>query len=108
MICTDQSSFSQHEHILTKLITNIKLEVRRRVPQCYMRPILLYGCEFWTVTKSSQNNPMCMNCTSFVITTATVTATVTITTTTTTATAAAAATTTTTTTNNNNNNNKSN
>ena len=36
------------------ILTNRKLSIqtRKRVLQCYIEPILLYGCETWTITKT--------------------------------------------------------
>ena len=54
-----KSRIAQAKETLNKIknfLTNkyISMEVRRRVIQCYIEPVLLYGCEAWTVTKGLQ------------------------------------------------------
>ena len=41
---------------MRKLLTNKKMSVamRQRTLQCYVEPILMYGCEVWTITKPIQ------------------------------------------------------
>ena len=40
---------------MKSILTNkrMSLGVRKRVLQCYMEPILLYGCESWSMTKQT-------------------------------------------------------
>ena len=33
---------------------NMSMATRQRVLQCYVEPILVYGCETWTITKPIQ------------------------------------------------------
>ena len=33
---------------------NMSMATRQRVLQCYVEPILMYGCETWTITKPIQ------------------------------------------------------
>ena len=44
-----QSIFPEHE----KHFKRMSLGVRKRVLQCYIEPILLYGCESWSMTKQT-------------------------------------------------------
>ncbi|GFO05642.1 RNA-directed DNA polymerase from mobile element jockey [Plakobranchus ocellatus] len=39
------------------ILTNkhISIEMRRRALQCYIEPVLMYGCEAWTISKQIQN-----------------------------------------------------
>ncbi|GFO26498.1 endonuclease-reverse transcriptase [Plakobranchus ocellatus] len=39
------------------ILTNkhISIETRKRALQCYMEPVLMYGCEAWTLSKQIQN-----------------------------------------------------
>ena len=47
-----KSSFAK----LSKILTNktIGMKTRLRVRQCYVRPVLTYGCESWTLTKNDE------------------------------------------------------
>ena len=42
-------------HNMKSILTNkrMSLGVRKRVLQCYIEPILLYGCESWSMTKQT-------------------------------------------------------
>ena len=44
--------FQKMKSILTK--KNTPMATRQRVLQCYVEPILMYGCETWTITKPIQ------------------------------------------------------
>ena len=46
-----QASFQNMKSILTN--KHMSLGVRKRVLQCYIEPILLYGCESWSMTKQT-------------------------------------------------------
>ena len=46
-----KASFKNITSILTN--TRLSLGVRKRVLQCYIEPILLYGCESWSMTKQT-------------------------------------------------------
>ncbi|GFO49455.1 phospholipase a2 [Plakobranchus ocellatus] len=35
----------------------ISIEMRKRAIQCYIEPVLMYGCEAWTISKQIQNKP---------------------------------------------------
>ncbi|GFO01905.1 exportin-t-like [Plakobranchus ocellatus] len=35
-------------------IMNISIRTRRRALECYIEPILMYGCEAWTISKQTQ------------------------------------------------------
>ncbi|GFO08505.1 RNA-directed DNA polymerase from mobile element jockey [Plakobranchus ocellatus] len=39
------------------ILTNkhISIETRKRALQCYIEPVLMYGCEAWTISKQIQN-----------------------------------------------------
>ncbi|GFO12801.1 RNA-directed DNA polymerase from mobile element jockey [Plakobranchus ocellatus] len=39
------------------ILTNkhISIEMRKRALQCYIEPVLMYGCEAWTISKQIQN-----------------------------------------------------
>ncbi|GFN95947.1 RNA-directed DNA polymerase from mobile element jockey [Plakobranchus ocellatus] len=39
------------------ILTNkhISIETRKRALQCYIEPVLMYGCETWTISKQIQN-----------------------------------------------------
>ncbi|GFO43439.1 RNA-directed DNA polymerase from mobile element jockey [Plakobranchus ocellatus] len=40
------------------ILTNkhISIETRKRAFQCYIEPVLMCGCEAWTISKQIQNN----------------------------------------------------
>ena len=46
-----KASFPNMKSILTN--TSLSLGVRKRVLQCYIEHILLYGCESWSMTKQT-------------------------------------------------------
>ena len=46
-----KASFQNMKSILTN--KRMSLGVRKRVLQCYIEPILLYGCESWSMTKQT-------------------------------------------------------
>lgn len=48
-IAKAKSTFNSMKKILTN--TNLSITVRKRVLQSYIMPILLYGCETWTMSK---------------------------------------------------------
>ncbi|GFO26826.1 endonuclease-reverse transcriptase [Plakobranchus ocellatus] len=39
------------------ILTNkhISIKTRKRALQCYIEPVLMYGCEAWTISKQIQN-----------------------------------------------------
>ena len=45
-------------HNMKNMLTNkrLSLGVRKRVMQCYIEPILLYGCESWSMTKQTSTS----------------------------------------------------
>ena len=51
-IAQAKSNFLRMKTILTN--KNISIETRKRVLQCYIEPILMYGCEAWTISKQTQ------------------------------------------------------
>ncbi|GFO00780.1 endonuclease-reverse transcriptase [Plakobranchus ocellatus] len=46
-------NFQKMKAILTN--KHISIEMRKRALQCYIEPVLMYGCEAWTVSKQIQN-----------------------------------------------------
>ncbi|GFN88941.1 endonuclease-reverse transcriptase [Plakobranchus ocellatus] len=46
-------NFQKMKTILTN--KHISIETRRRALQCYIEPVLMYGCEAWTISKQFQN-----------------------------------------------------
>ena len=44
-----KTTFRKMKNILCNM--TLSLEVRKRVLQCYITPILTYGCESWTINK---------------------------------------------------------
>ena len=44
--------FKKMKYILTN--KNVSMATRQRVLQCYVEPVLMYGCETWTITKPIQ------------------------------------------------------
>ena len=48
------ASFQNMKSILTN--KRLSLGVRKRVLQCYIEPILLYGCESWSMTKQTSTS----------------------------------------------------
>ncbi|GFO35533.1 RNA-directed DNA polymerase from mobile element jockey [Plakobranchus ocellatus] len=46
-------NFQKMKTILTN--KHISIETRKRALQCYIEPVLMYGCEAWTITKQIQN-----------------------------------------------------
>ena len=49
-----KASFQNMKSILTN--KRMSLGVRKRVLQCYIEPILLYGCESWSMTKQTSTS----------------------------------------------------
>ena len=49
-----KASFQNMKRILTN--KRMSLGVRKRVLQCYIEPILLYGCEAWSMTKQTSTS----------------------------------------------------
>ena len=49
-----KSAFQKMKNILTN--RNISMETRQRVLSCYIEPILMYGCESWTINKKAESN----------------------------------------------------
>ncbi|GFO42695.1 RNA-directed DNA polymerase from mobile element jockey [Plakobranchus ocellatus] len=45
--------FQKMKTILTN--KHISIETRKRALQCYIEPVLMYGCEAWTISKQIQN-----------------------------------------------------
>ena len=43
------TTFHKMKHILTNI--NLSLETRKRVLKSYIEPILVYGCEAWTISR---------------------------------------------------------
>ncbi|GFO09133.1 RNA-directed DNA polymerase from mobile element jockey [Plakobranchus ocellatus] len=46
-------NFQKMKTILTN--KHISIETRKRALQCYIEPVLTYGCEAWTISKQIQN-----------------------------------------------------
>ncbi|GFO20735.1 RNA-directed DNA polymerase from mobile element jockey [Plakobranchus ocellatus] len=46
-------NFQKMKTILTN--KHISIETRKRALQCYTEPVLMYGCEAWTISKQIQN-----------------------------------------------------
>ncbi|GFO08077.1 RNA-directed DNA polymerase from mobile element jockey [Plakobranchus ocellatus] len=46
-------NFQKMKTILTN--KHISIETRKRALQCYIEPVLMYGCEAWTISKQIQN-----------------------------------------------------
>ncbi|GFN92238.1 endonuclease-reverse transcriptase [Plakobranchus ocellatus] len=46
-------NFQKIKTILTN--EHISMETRKRALQCYIEPVLMYGCEAWTISKQIQN-----------------------------------------------------
>ncbi|GFO47360.1 endonuclease-reverse transcriptase [Plakobranchus ocellatus] len=46
-------NFQKMKTILTN--KHISMETRKRALQCYIEPVLMYGCEAWTISKQIQN-----------------------------------------------------
>jgi hypothetical protein len=49
-----KASFLKMKNILCN--QSISIKVRKRTLQCYIEPVLLYGCEAWTINKQMQNS----------------------------------------------------
>ncbi|GFN86839.1 endonuclease-reverse transcriptase [Plakobranchus ocellatus] len=47
-------NFQKMKTILTN--KHISIETRKRALQCYIEPVLMYGCEAWTISKQIQIN----------------------------------------------------
>ncbi|GFO02680.1 RNA-directed DNA polymerase from mobile element jockey [Plakobranchus ocellatus] len=47
----------QKMKMMKTILTNkhISIETRKRALQCYIEPVLMYGCEAWTISKQIQN-----------------------------------------------------
>ena len=45
--------FGQMKHLLVN--QSMSMKVRRRVLDCYILPVLLHGCEAWTISKDIEN-----------------------------------------------------
>ncbi|GFR64083.1 endonuclease-reverse transcriptase [Elysia marginata] len=48
-IAQAKNNFQKMRAVLTN--THISIQTRKRVLQCYIKPILLYGCKGWTISK---------------------------------------------------------
>ncbi|GFO08079.1 endonuclease-reverse transcriptase [Plakobranchus ocellatus] len=48
-----------HFQKMKTVLTNkhISIEKRKRALQCHIEPILMYGCEAWTISKQIQDKP---------------------------------------------------
>ncbi|GFN78227.1 RNA-directed DNA polymerase from mobile element jockey [Plakobranchus ocellatus] len=46
-------NFQKMKTILTN--KHISIETRKRALQCYIEPVLMYGCEAWTISKQLQD-----------------------------------------------------
>ncbi|GFO41770.1 endonuclease-reverse transcriptase [Plakobranchus ocellatus] len=46
-------NFQKMKTILTN--KHISIETRKRALQCYIEPVLMYGCKAWTISKQIQN-----------------------------------------------------
>ncbi|GFR74860.1 endonuclease-reverse transcriptase [Elysia marginata] len=44
--------FKRMKNILTN--PHMSIETRKRVPECYMEPILMYKCETWIISKQTR------------------------------------------------------
>ena len=51
-ICQAKATFHKMKQILTNI--NLSLETRKRVLKSYIEPVLLYGCEAWTINKQQE------------------------------------------------------
>ena len=51
-IAQAKKNFQKLKPILTN--NNITLKTRQKALQCYIQPILMYGCEAWTINKQTQ------------------------------------------------------
>ena len=50
------SQAKQNFQKMKSLLTNTKMSIatRKRILQCYIEPILMYGCEAWTISKQTK------------------------------------------------------
>ncbi|GFO45839.1 endonuclease-reverse transcriptase [Plakobranchus ocellatus] len=53
-IAQAKRSFQKMKAVLTNQC--ISIQTRQRALQCYIEPILMYGCEAWTISKQTQKN----------------------------------------------------
>ncbi|GFO27916.1 retrovirus-related pol polyprotein line-1 [Plakobranchus ocellatus] len=53
-IAQAKRSFQKMKAVLTNQC--ISIQSRQRALQCYIEPILMYGCEAWTISKQTQKN----------------------------------------------------
>ncbi|GFN96885.1 endonuclease-reverse transcriptase [Plakobranchus ocellatus] len=53
-------NFQKMKTILTN--KHISIETRKRALQCYTEPVLMYGCEAWTISKQIQNKLEAQKC----------------------------------------------
>ena len=44
--------FQKMKTVLTN--SHISIQTRKRTLECYVEPILMYGCEAWTISKQAQ------------------------------------------------------
>ena len=44
--------FQKMKTVLTN--SHISIQTRKRTLECYIEPILMYGCEAWTISKQAQ------------------------------------------------------
>ncbi|GFO29671.1 clathrin heavy chain 1 [Plakobranchus ocellatus] len=51
-IAQAKTNFQKMKTVLTN--KNISIQTRRRALECYIEPILMYGCEAWTISKQTQ------------------------------------------------------
>ncbi|GFO21283.1 endonuclease-reverse transcriptase [Plakobranchus ocellatus] len=51
-IAQAKTNFQKMKTVLTN--KNISIRTRRRALECYIEPILMYGCEAWTISKQTQ------------------------------------------------------
>ncbi|GFN96228.1 endonuclease-reverse transcriptase [Plakobranchus ocellatus] len=54
-VMDDRTTIILHFTGKTRLIYQISIETRKRALQCYIEPVLMYGCEAWTISKQIQN-----------------------------------------------------
>jgi len=51
-ICQAKATFQNMRHILTN--KKLPLDLRKRILQCYVEPVLLYACETWTLNAQTR------------------------------------------------------
>ena len=59
-IAQAKAVFQKMKNLLTN--KSISMKVTKRVLQCYIEPVLFYGCEAWTVTNELQKRLEALKC----------------------------------------------